>query len=123
MPNTREKLIDRLPVDDAIRIFRDECKHRSEAYTEHLSYGGKGDPSEEVYIDALAMAVSALEQTKWIPVTERLPEENVRVLVCFRFTEYSQVEMDTDRIEKGKWYRWSKYVTHWMPLPEPPKGE
>ena len=63
------------------------------------------------------------KQPGWIPVTERLPEENVRVLVCFRFTDYSQIEMDTDRIEKGKWHRWSKYVTHWMPLPEPPKGE
>ena len=60
---------------------------------------------------------------EWISVKERLPEENVRVLVCFRFTDYSQIETDTDRIEKGKWYRWSKYVTHWMPLPQPPKGE
>ena len=69
------------------------------------------------------LIASGVTVQEWISVKDRLPDENVRVLVCFRFTDYSKIEMDTDRIEKGLWYRWSKYVTHWQPLPEPPKGE
>ena len=28
---------------------------------------------------------------------------------------------DTDRLLDGIWVRWGRDVTHWMPLPEPPK--
>ena len=76
--------------------------------------------------DALAV-INQLESNasvqKWIPVTERLPEEFKEVLV-YRFTG---CEVDSCvSIQKGYWsydpvceYK----VTHWMPLPEPPKGE
>lgn len=63
----------KLPIDDAILILKEEHKQRVDGYTTHLSYGGNGDPAEEVSLDALAMAISALEKTKWISVTERLP--------------------------------------------------
>lgn len=53
---------------------------------------------------------------KWIPVTERLPEKHEWVLVCSRL-----VKMRTDFISNdGHWYA-TPDVTHWMPLPEPPK--
>jgi hypothetical protein len=63
---------------------------------------------------------------KWIPVTERLPEKDVRVLVWMKDNEEGYTQMDTDRwsctMEQGyHWVRWGKNVTHWMPLPEPPK--
>ena len=56
---------------------------------------------------------------RWIPVTERLPEKNGSYLVYV----YGEVtEMD---YWHGKWHRlrddYTKAVTHWMPLPEPPK--
>ena len=64
--------------------------------------------------------------SQWIPVSERMPEEDVRVLVsssgryfvaeCFRGdfweTHNSGIAM-VDRCVTG--------VTHWMPLPEPPQ--
>lgn len=56
----------------------------------------------------------------WISVKDRLPEENIRVLVCIN-SEQSYTKLDTDRILKGKWVRWSNDVTHWQPLPEPPE--
>lgn len=31
-------------------------------------------------------------------------------------------KIDTDRFVDGKWVRWGRHVTHWKPLPEPPKG-
>ena len=57
---------------------------------------------------------------KWIPVTERLPEEDVRVLVWLGTGDITYTQIDTDRLHKKKWRRWTKNVTHWMPLPEPP---
>ena len=51
----------KLPIDDAILILKEEHKQRADGYATHLSYGGKGDPAEEVYLDALEMAIAALE--------------------------------------------------------------
>lgn len=57
---------------------------------------------------------------KWISAKDRLPEEDVRVLVYLKSTR-SYTKIDTDRLLDGIWVRWGKDVTHWMPLPEPPK--
>jgi hypothetical protein len=63
------------------------------------------------------------EKQKWIPVTERLPDEDTRVLVWLRVKIYDHTHMDTDRLHRSRWVRWGEDVTHWMPLPEPPKEE
>ena len=57
---------------------------------------------------------------EWISVDERLPEEDVRVLVYIN-SERIYTKLDTDRMVDGEWVRWSKDITHWMPLPEAPK--
>lgn len=59
---------------------------------------------------------------EWISVKDRLPEENIRVLVYID-SEQSYTKLDTDRILKGKWVRWGKDVTHWMLLPKLPQEE
>ena len=57
---------------------------------------------------------------EWIPVTERLPEKEMEVIVytgnrlkpsvfCYHFWTADMLSWQA--------------VTHWMPLPEPPKGE
>ena len=57
---------------------------------------------------------------EWISVEDRLPEEDVRVLV-YLDSDRSYTKIDTDRLMTGGlWVRWFKDVTHWMPLPEPP---
>lgn len=56
----------------------------------------------------------------WISVKEKLPEEDTRVLVHVD-SDRSYTKIDTDRILDGIWVRWCTDVTHWMPLPEPPK--
>ena len=65
--------------------------------------------------------------SKWIPVSERLPEKNVRVL-CYRPGQY--YEMVVAKLVGDGWERWGKdhdtgenLITHWMPLPEPPKED
>ena len=58
----------KLPITDAILILKEEHKQRADGYATHLSYGGKGDPAEEVYLDALEMAIAALEwQNRTLP--------------------------------------------------------
>lgn len=59
--DVREKLVE-LPIEDALLILREEHRQRTDSYTTYLAHGGKGDPAEEVGLDALAMAISALEK-------------------------------------------------------------
>ena len=63
---------------------------------------------------------------EWISVNERLPENELeRVLVFLKDEEFTKPigdnKIDTDRFIDGKWVRWGRYITHWMPLPEVPK--
>lgn len=67
-------------------------------------------------------------ETEWISVEERLPEAGVDVLVSIKIRD--RVVVDTDHIYCGNWFSYGilhpsprAYVTHWMPFPEPPKGE
>lgn len=65
--------------------------------------------------------------SKWIPVSERLPEEWEDVLVR---SKYDFCEVAVYLGIPGKWrITWNHdlfevdSITHWMPLPQPPKGE
>lgn len=83
----------------------------------------------------LCMAKSFLEEhfakQKWIPVTERLPEKDgtyivftlSRCVTTARF--YPEHDFCNYRGEfiEHKPGRFHRNATHWMPLPEPPKGE
>ena len=57
---------------------------------------------------------------RWIPVTERLPETGKRIIVC----RGDKVEQGVYLGVNGWWKVYganTKAVTHWMPMPEPPK--
>ena len=122
--DVREKLGE-LPIEDAILVLREEHRQRTDGYTTYLEHGGKGDPAEEVGIDALAMAISALEKTKWISVTERLPEEKVDCIVHYKHAycdndDYWAIGIcfyDGEKFQFNPAYK----VTHWMPLPPSPE--
>jgi hypothetical protein len=72
-----------------------------------------------------------IEPSVWIPVTEHLPEEHVFVLI----RQDDDRMMVAERVDGDWWYRYFAYdvdrwdeneqgtITHWMPLPEPPKEE
>ena len=62
----------------------------------------------------------------WIPVTERLPEPHVKVLCYCRAGIVEVLQWSPDTLVTG-WYKdyrttyMSGFVTHWMPIPTPPK--
>lgn len=59
---------------------------------------------------------------EWIPVTERLPEEDINVLVTMvkgrHKVMYAKYDGQLQKFCVGNYIR-SKYVTAWMPLPQP----
>lgn len=67
-------------------------------------------------------------KSEWISVKDDTPKNGMaRVLVSLMDDDFTKPigfnKIDTDRFIDGKWARWGRHVTHWMPLPEPPKGE
>ena len=116
----------------------DEIKKGLECCIEMCSSGNCPyfeDPecTTSVKKDALAIIQQLEAQVpRWIPVEERLPEDCKHVLVFLRrnFVVGWSVDywhIDTDWLDDGKWSKNPPggyfRVTHWMPLPEPPKEE
>ena len=82
---------------------------------------------EQAYIEGCKDSL----QNQWISVDEALPPYNIKVLVCFKsaFGTERKIFITTrgpENIivyEKNKFYiQQSGEVTHWMPVPEFPKG-
>ena len=132
--DVKEKLME-FPIEDALLILREEHQQRTDGYATYLAHGGKGDPAEEASLDALAMAISALEKTKWISVKDRLPDNKEHDWVLAQVVEDNGF-MHIPRVmeyrqAKNDWfeetYGWlSEHnglfsVTHWMPLPLAPE--
>ena len=70
---------------------------------------------------------------EWISVKDRLPEKDGEYLVRFVNKEIQNAEYESKCGGFGNWLAimwdedadWFPYagITHWMPLPKPPKGE
>lgn len=58
----------------------------------------------------------------WIPVSERLPERFEKVILCREGNIVEQGYRDVNDWWKVYGTR-TKKITHWMPLPEPPREE
>ena len=98
-------------------------------FTRH--YGETANPFSNAMKQA-ADAIEELSKPRWIPVTERPPEDCTPVQVCY--SGYYSKEIGSDMLAcryEGTWCYWDgepcSYdpcrveITHWMPLPEPPK--
>lgn len=72
--------------------------------------------------------VDAVPVQRWIPVTERLPESGKFVLLFYAKTNRNPTQFAKNTMAVGR-YEYGMFlvegcaaqVTHWMPLPEPPK--
>ena len=86
-------------------------------------------------VDVLAIAdhlvANGVTVQEWISVKDRLPEDSNdgfadAVLVTDGFVQHMAYFVggewrfaESGEIKEPMWYR----ITHWMPLPQPPKGE
>ena len=65
---------------------------------------------------------------EWISVKDRLPEAGGYVVCIAKRNPFSRFMPMVARIEKNGWVnpiteQYISDVTHWMPMPNPPKGE
>lgn len=72
------------------------------------------------------LIANGVTMQQWIPVSERLPEIYTHVLVHIPWEKPFTAVHEGWRCPHGDWYadgftRTPREVTHWMPLPEPPK--
>ena len=83
-----------------------------------------GGLEEKIADHLIANGVTVQE---WIPVTERLPEKGQEVLVFDtreNWTGFAWLRPDETWTALGFDFPFDLgEVTHWMPLPEPPKGD
>ena len=130
MDNTREKLTEMQMV---------LCRS---LYTEYDE--AQRAPVIDLLKTAENLIANGVTVQKWIPVSERLPEigDSYLVVVKYKYDWEKEYNIDTDvatfyPYDNPDAYidnRWDTYVdwdegqqyihvTHWMPLPEAPKGE
>ena len=105
-----------MTIDESINRLCEIVDQMSDGYILNLANGGTGDLDYELDI------LKDYQSSKWISVEERLPKCGERVLItdgAAVFEAYLSIS--------HKWVRsgllWQENVTHWMPLPEPPKEE
>lgn len=60
---------------------------------------------------------------QWIPCSEKMPEDNTDVIVCFYSGTVTEMRYWGNGIFQGIYEHTTKVIVAWMPLPEPYKGE
>lgn len=94
------------------------------ALFEFVDCGSAAKQQAAEMLEKLAAEKDA-KKPEWISVKDRLPEENVVVLICVDNGRCKEVKVSGLTgfgwmlFDKNK----NKEVTHWMPMPKPPKEE
>ena len=83
------------------------------------------DPTEAVADYLLDSGVTVQE---WVSVKDMMPEAGGYVVCIAKRNPFSRFMPMVARIEKNGWVnpmteQYISEVTHWMPIPNPPKGE
>lgn len=93
-------------------------------HTANFLYG-TGLDNTAWYEDALKYRS---QKNEWISVEDRLPDLSTRVLIRDNTGHYYDATLNIVTSGKLEWFptgirHFTGKTTHWMPLPEPPKGE
>ena len=88
------------------------------------------DPETGSFTEYLAdhLIANGVMVQEWVPVDDRLPEAGGYVVCIAKRNPFSRFMPMVARIEKNGWVnpiteQYISEVTHWMPMPNPPKGE
>ena len=100
-----------MTIEEAIRILTIATDNAdlSVAVNNSENYFGKLN-------EACQLAAEELHKRQWISVEYRLPEPMYQVLI---YTDDGWIGVDA--LDYNEEFREYDYVTHWQPLPEPPK--
>lgn len=116
-----DELVGRLRDDNACLSLK--TLHEAADAIEELEH--------HVFLADLACKAESAKAPRWIPVSERLPEEQVFVLIL----QDDGRMMVAEKVDGDWWYRYFAYdvdrwdeneqgkITHWMPLPKGPEEE
>ena len=115
--NVREKLVELLKTNACPSPFicDQACK-----------YYGYGDCFPDRYADHLIS--NGVTVQEWISVDDSVPEAGGYVVCIAKRNPFSRFMPMVARIEKNGWVnpiteQYISEVTHWQPMPQPPKGE
>ena len=122
---------------DIVKTLRNDCRDRGSnslcrngEMNVYCAVGDAADRLEEL-LDRCARYAEEIavlrERQRWIPVTERLPENGQRVLAyckdrVIHDAKWSWPESEWFDKATGSSYL-GGFVTHWMPLPPAPEVE
>lgn len=85
------------------------------------------DKMQEISLDLAFENDELINKSRWIPVSERLPEKNVWVLVTVEQNDNRYQEIMRRNVYTGEWTdnidNYTDEITAWMPLQEPYKAE
>lgn len=126
-----------MTIDEAIKYFetfRDEIPGLIQEQHARLEDTEDFDREMQEQIDATNFALSALrdqqarenQKPQWISVKDRLPDRGAKVLTRDKWGHIRDRALyifeDGTKIFRPDGLIPEKDVTHWMPLPEPPKA-
>lgn len=112
-------------MDNTVKVVEiDQVREKLIELLSHVQYLGGLEEKIADHLIANGVTVTDTNVGKWIPVTERLPENDVKVLAIVKEDGYNRIAFSFN--EDGRW--WDCFydgfrninVTHWMPLPEAP---
>ena len=82
------------------------------------------DPETGSFTEYLAdhLIANGVTVQEWVSVDDRLPDDDEVVIICTdkNFVYAGELIGDTWFLDNDSW---TATVTHWMPIPQPPKGE
>ena len=93
-------------------------------FRNNMAYWGE----KPIYEFADYLIANGVTVPQWISVDDRLPEAGGYVACIAKMNPFSRFIPMVARIEKNGWVnpiteQYISEVTHWMPMPQPPKGE
>ena len=103
------------------------CENNDEIIKKLADYEDTGMTPEQVIEMQMDWVAMKAARTRWIPVTERLPEDESYVLVSFENCSDTDIARYEENEEGGVFYpgddectymQYGLFVNAWMPLPE-----
>ena len=97
------------------------------AKAKYICANDYSDHTEDEYI-ADTLLDNGVTVQEWVSVEDGLPENGGYVVCIAKRNPFSRFMPMVARIEKNGWAnpitdQYISEVTHWMPIPQPPKGE